>query len=69
MFTKWKKTLYLVEIPRIMQLFIKNEQNFYFSVSRLRTLFIFSCNFNIIIRKVEQDMNWLKEDSSRNNAG
>lgn len=52
-----------------MQLFIMNEWNFYFSVLRLGTFFLPCGNFNFLIRKVEQDMNRSKEDSSRNSAG
>lgn len=40
-----------------MQLFIMNEWNFYFSVSRFGTFILLSGNSNFLIRKVEQDMN------------
>lgn len=52
-----------------MQLFIMNEWKIYFSVSRLGIFFPPSVNLNFLISKAEQDMNGLKEGSSRKSIG
>lgn len=51
-----------------MQLFLMNEWNFYFLVSRLGTFLFSSGNFRFFSKK-SQIVHELKDDSSRNSTG